>query len=1549
MAVENKRPPSHISTNSSSSTSVQQQRADSRPGSPSYKSSVRFDQDEPVDRLSKTSFKFTKGLPSSGLSNSALHQPLHPSSLHTSLLPPSSSHVDITPTRATLTSQSPLPGRSLTSGSILVGHDSSTSPTYSQPPSPRSQPLSHKQHMRSDKGKTPNHPSGGSVKSSNAISNGSGTSSNSGLKPFPPLLAASPSLKSLTSESTFISTEKQADRPFLTTHPSQDRRVWSETLPPRRSSVVAHGRRVSRVTGGFETSSEDESSLDATRLNGDETNSLSVAKENSADSPKLSKTSRQRKVLSRSKSLVVPAESSKAFANSVNELKRRSNQRPQQKTSRERSRGRVKSESFKTGRSHSRTSHRFNITERTHGQNGAALYLPANSAQSHHDSMSGTSRRESAASFKLRSISRVRQGSESASSLDVSGKRKGKQRAAGIEREGRDSNDEMDGLLVNKDFLTESLGLGDSKASAQDTTLNTDQIHSLLSDSNVASALRLMSGSLMGPRKSLPNLTTSPFERRSSATGGLPHASPYLVTAPPALTEDSPTSERDRTFLAASSILPMKKTNLSMNRSHFEAPHQHGLRSRGQWASMNSIGMDNQGGYVPFVHHLPMVTGQKEDKDNDNQSVSSAIMENGPSVLDENLSAKEIKQDRKDKKNALSHFFHLGRRKGSDTNESAPNIKDHVRFKKEKMTRQNDFAKEEELREEEMRKIEWEKRQEEFIQERRYHALTQVAAHPNAERRAYQAGAHLRAYYQQVYDCIQNPPRLNFTKMLRWLNETDRQDLLRSHYYASLQTHTDESNKQDLLADKLSMSRSYQGSHSGHSRRLSSTHKSDASGRSTSIFSQHHSEASPLKTIDLPKRGWKYTVEEIQAFRESGGIVNYFVPPRQIRPDIDILPEDGKLEAPISFAHGGQCNNRDRITRPETLQSKLCEDREGHRDDNSSVADSSKKSRHYGQRISAASKTASNISLTDLEQAGGTNGSEPNLSQSASINTGKERSIGRHREPHLSHRGHHSLSAVGQGSLTQALKQPFEKFSSVARKQRNLPHLHLNNERGDITPEDSGKSSHPDNAALEHGTSHISRDSIASTNKAALSNLKGTSSRYKDLGPSFFKRYGFPSHEMTTDEEGGKRKLFIKGHRRPALEDLRNRFDKDMIGQSEAIEDEGLKEAEMAYTREQHSKQLQLQAEEENKERKTKADKALIKILKLEDDVYNRRTQLLSFSKERLISLRHHADIIDESIRHYLAAMDFARDEAKIGMDLEADWSLVEPLRSKYNRQKLVKDDDNLGENRDTLPPLKIFGNADSNFEGRFSGRRTPAQKNPRSSASVPIPKRKLTSPTPFAFQPLGSFQTRHRVRRTYLAPNGLSRVDPITQTELMIVFAKEQQLEMGKEKEEMANELEEMINQIEGMIKQKDEVRHWIREILERANNAQTQLERLRVHDSSPLDLVHFAHQRDWLVNSTTKALGLAFRFGWRTFQHLKLPFKTFYLIVYGIFCLLLLPWTIFKFLTRGKVQVNVENTVELAEGRQRRRRALSLMGFSWSVALIVVAIFFWYYGTDA
>ncbi|OXH54972.1 hypothetical protein J002_03346 [Cryptococcus neoformans] len=1352
--------------------------------------------------------------------------------------------------------------------------------------------------------------------------------------------------------------------------------------------MLAHGTRPSRVIGGFETSSEGESAAGGGPSSSSGTG---MATPGAKDASHSDSTWRP----DPSKRAQLPSSETAEVSRTPGTVpKGRLDKRPKRKASIDTS-DRPPSRTSK-GRSPSLRSHLSARSDGGHAvQNGNGLAARGRTAssRSQHDPAARPKRQGSMSPANSKPVDWIKHGGERTSSSEGRWKDKGKGRDTTTEKVVDDDDDDRERKqqLGTADTLAESLGLNGSGLNIKGVSLNTDQIHSLLSDSDLASAIRLMNdnNNAISPRVPFSSSVADPYNHSTASTADPPsHVSPYLVSAPPPLTNDSPNPHgRERAVSAASSIVPATPaTTWSPHfRSTFQVPdgHGHGLGAQRQRSvSRASMSAELPGGHIPFTHHLPAVP-QVNEEDSDEGSMQGApgTLETARPVQEQSLSRdeegkKKKKKKKMDRKSGLSGLFHFGRRGSNDSNDRSPRLKEKEHpWRADRYSEEHARDREAREREEEMRRIEWEKRQEEIMQDRRYRALTQVAAHPNAERLAYRTGAHLRAYYQHVYDCIENPPRLNFPKMLRWLTETDKQNALRAQYYAS--RHQNDANHTHEHEQANNNARS-----AGSSSRvnLSSSQRSVGSGRTHSISSNRRShDVSPQKRVPdlvIPRRGWRYTVDDIQAFRDSGGVVNYFVPPRQVRPFNDDADEneEGKSVSPQTIAnrveHGlNKTYGHQRATTPQS-QSK---DIDRHRDDNSSAAGSSKKGHLYEFSSRTANNTASNVSLADMDQSM----REANLSRSTSFDTGGDKSVSGRRDHRISHRSHQSLSAVGHSSLGHALKQPFEKLSSVTKKQRTMPHFHPYSDRGDRGDRGDRENSHindfapsPDHpgVALSGSSSLspqraglVSRDSTGSaTNKSSVGQARNNASSNRLKEPSFFKRHGLAGHEPVTDEEGGRLKLFIKGTRKTGLDDHKKRLGKNCTENLAECREEELKEAERIYAREQQFKNNQLQAEEEKAKVTKTEEAALIKILDLEKDIYQERAQHLITAKDRLAVVSSNIYIIDEAIRQYLTQIDFARDEAKISMDLEADWSLVEPLNTKYNRRRSAESD----ELRDTVPPLHSFGSGDSNSDGgrsqprpivRRNRSRTSSSRSRSGSVSVSVPKRTLSLQNSIGLNHIDPLQARHHPRRTYLAPDGLTRVDPVRHAELMIAFGKKREEEVGKEKEDMAREMEKMIGQIEAMIRQKEEVRHWVADVLERAGNAKTQLERLRIQEDSFLDFVHFAEQRDRLVDSITKGLGFTIRVAWYVFQWVKVPckiikmfFHPIWVIATLIFSAFSLPWTALKLVTGRDTSNTIDASEDPAIGRQRRRRGISIMWLTGSALSCVIAVFFWYYGTD-
>ena len=167
--------------------------------------------------------------------------------------------------------------------------------------------------------------------------------------------------------------------------------------------------------------------------------------------------------------------------------------------------------------------------------------------------------------------------------------------------------------------------------------------------------------------------------------------------------------------------------------------------------------------------------------------------------------------------------------------------------------------------------------------ERRFRALTQIAAHPDAERNAYRTSSHLRAFYNHVYEGIDNPPKMNPLAVLRWRMRTDEQAEAKAKWES-----------QSKLSPAKPTAAWSGAMHSSPASMASGLGGSSESGRAGgSLGFSRPPGASPRKSqraglgASTASKGWRYTVEDVGAYKACDGVVNYFIPPRSAVRDDD--------------------------------------------------------------------------------------------------------------------------------------------------------------------------------------------------------------------------------------------------------------------------------------------------------------------------------------------------------------------------------------------------------------------------------------------------------------------------------------------------------------------------------------------------------------------------------------------------------------------------------------------------------------------------------------
>ncbi|ORY34806.1 hypothetical protein BCR39DRAFT_556311 [Naematelia encephala] len=526
--------------------------------------------------------------------------------------------------------------------------------------------------------------------------------------------------------------------------------------------------------------------------------------------------------------------------------------------------------------------------------------------------------------------------------------------------------------------------------------LMSEQIHNLLADSDVATAMRLMSSHLT-PRPSIPDASAlSPPPTRSNTPAPPQHAEPFIVSAPPPLTGES--HIRERTDSVASTIAHVNWDS-SPKRASWDSDMNDKQVAKPRRS--DSIAAP-EAGHIPFTHHVPVVEVESESDQEEPEPLPSAPVSNG---MSKSASTGKLKEGNRSR---LSQLFHLKRKPSPDllprtnTQHVHPTtpLRNVISHAPGHEVHKTDHHKDRQQIEREalMRRKEQERRDAEIAQERRYRALTQVAAHPESERHAFHASSHFRAYYNHIYDGIENPPRMNPLAVLRWKHRVEEQTEAKARW--------EEQHKSPHAGSWTRNGAVHDSPVSADSSRF---RQSGESTRPTSLGSSRH------EPIRRKGHGWRYTMEDVAAYKACDGAINYFIPPREERSAPSIS------------------SDRAASSRPESTTSK--------------------KSTPAKMRITSASM----ISLYDDTTA------EPSLdlSRTASVETGG-------RAHRLTHRTHHSLSSMAPHHPMARLKVPFEKIGSVAKKRTHGDDLveeqsvqQAPSVKSTVTPNRNGRDNNP--------------------------------------------------------------------------------------------------------------------------------------------------------------------------------------------------------------------------------------------------------------------------------------------------------------------------------------------------------------------------------------------------------------------------------------------------------------------------------------------------------
>jgi len=607
--------------------------------------------------------------------------------------------------------------------------------------------------------------------------------------------------------------------------------------------------------------------------------------------------------------------------------------------------------------------------------------------------------------------------------------------------------------------------------------------------------------------------------------------------------------------------------------------------------------------------------------------------------------------------------------------------------------------------------------------ERRFKALTQVAAHPDSERAAYKTSSHLRAYYTFIYDGIDEPPRMNPLAVLRWKHKTEEQSEARAKWERE--------------------------------RKLASSTNEFGAVHSSPVSINSRAPRPSTSTNDRPSpaSNWRYSINDITAYNDADGVVNYFIPPR---------PTYEELRARSSNSPSARSPS---LAEPRDTQARSPSPLPHH---GSSVAGSMDKS------VGKAHVTSA--STVSLAAPPSTMDTEP-LSRSTSIEHKRQP-----RDHRLTHRTHQSLGSMGPHAIGHALKAPFEKLGSVARKQRAET----------FSPQ-------TDEESVDMRRHHL------------------TAPTRRDWRAPERDRERVEDDRQGEQREFHLRKLFLKGQRLAprSHQHLRPDVDRTSSGGGKGHD----REAELRALQAALARETAFRERQAERDRQTELERdARERMRVLEDEIYAERAgsvaitwvagygadaRQLAKARQRLDSINANIAAVDENIRHYFAQIDQLTSVARISAEVDMHFPNIAPIRLAYAKRPEPKA--SRGEAADVLGPLRAYDSA-SGSETRRTGSR-------QGSITLPGSKRKGSlGPLP----PLYSHGIKPWPRRLSLAPDGMQRVDPIRRTELTLALAQKQQDVLRSRIDAALKTLQGMLATIDGLMKQKDAVRAWTKVALE-------------------------------------------------------------------------------------------------------------------------------------
>ncbi|GMK55100.1 hypothetical protein CspeluHIS016_0201560 [Cutaneotrichosporon spelunceum] len=943
--------------------------------------------------------------------------------------------------------------------------------------------------------------------------------------------------------------------------------------------------------------------------------------------------------------------------------------------------------------------------------------------------------------------------------------------------------------------LATSLGLGPSRPAV----LSPDQIENLLGDDDFNSAKARMAKAARRPSLFIPvdpqqqqpqpisnpptaSSSTLPTNPSSIAIPPPPPSRPYLVTAPPPLTNGD-WAGRDRSTSVSSSVGP---GNAAGTPIRIVPPHYTRRRA------LSTTTLDSEGGHIPFTHHVPAVLIEDDDDDDDIETQElvpeitgettdthaelgrtvTATTNNSSEATPMSVPLLQQGDDRGNEHRArrrISELFGLRGRK-RDLSPPPPDTLTHVQAAQPQAKKLADSG--ERMRNAEMRRAELARREEEQMEEQRYKALLLINAHPASQRRAQRAAMHLDRYYALIDQGLENPPKLNLLAVLRWKHKNEVQRQARDKW---VREHVEPSSH---LASPLLWPGGPTGGASPMSEGMHSL--SPRLVGSSRPPAPHSITSATSRTEYRAGRDWQYMLDDIQGYNESGGRVEFFIPPN-IRPD------------PIPRARSQSFSIRSEAQ----LSLPSAESPMGHENDPLSMS----------ARVVSPSTPSLTQPLEFVDDA--TNSITDDLSRRPSLEPG---SIGRpNRRGMTLHRTHHSTSGLPQHNSsglpqnsTGGLSQPTRPIQTLRALGRGVksnlanvmsagPVLTDNEDehRGAAVP--SWTTNDSANSRHQHTNVHSLRDT-------RLFGLRRTHER-NDNG----------EWVMTSDED-------LHPFRRRFPRRIPRGFDKGSHGVVTAIdgvgssisrtEQSGDPKQDLAREHGMPSKttraELELGAEEEKRIIESQVYVQHQRYVRT-SDAFDARN-LLEAQQQLMQVERAEADM-DNAIAHFVSQLDVVSGVFHTAADVDVRFDGLEEL----SRSECGASDD---EAADKLGPLAVESDVNLSDRNMWLSPRSPLRRHMR------------RGPSTAAAHGLPSFAYGLQAwpKRSMLDPILGVPVNPFHRVELSCQKAEATLRDMEEKRASTTRQIQDKVATINGFIAQKDAVLHWVKHANKNIDNAKAQ-----------------------------------------------------------------------------------------------------------------------------